>query len=248
MKPVNTHHRFWKKVTVREEGGVCTPLLDGRVIRLPGGNALAVASRPLAEGIAAEWAAIGVGESGEGAPFTPDDLPLTRISGSMIERIRPDPARARETLLELGLHDALCYRDCRDFGPGPVLSRVFAWLEGQGIAPVVTEGVMPVAQPGSYVEGVRRLLDGADEAALAALGVLAQGFGSLLLALALLHGMVSLEEAVALANEDEARQEAVWGPDDELTRAMALRARDAGEAMRFLSLARDPHRTRPDTQ
>ncbi|MDT8870958.1 ATP12 family protein [Komagataeibacter rhaeticus] len=63
--------------------------LDGRGIRLPGGTALVVHSAALADAIAAEWARAG-GE--KGGNFTPDDLPMTRIAGTMIERVAPDPA------------------------------------------------------------------------------------------------------------------------------------------------------------
>jgi chaperone required for assembly of F1-ATPase len=59
--------RFWSTTRVTAHDGAFAVLLDARPLKLPGGGALSVPFEPLAEAIAAEWAA---------APerFTPDDL------------------------------------------------------------------------------------------------------------------------------------------------------------------------------
>ncbi|MQR98573.1 ATP12 family protein [Gluconobacter aidae] len=222
------HKRFWKAVSVVSEDGLFQPRLDGRPIRLPQGHVLAVRSSALAEAIAGEW-----GQIAEGAAFTPDALPLTRMAGTMIERIAPDPQAAREMLLGFGVDDGLCY--CAD-GAGPVAAQVFAWLSGYGIHPNVTDGLMPVAQPEDYTEALGRLLAGRDDLELAALGVLAQATGSLLLALAVVRRAVSLVDAVLWANNDENEQLATWGQDDELIRSMENREKDMLDADLFLTL------------
>jgi chaperone required for assembly of F1-ATPase len=104
---LSTHRRFWQAVSVlRREDGAYEVRLDGRPIRLPGGGTVAVPARSLADAIAAEWSAIE-----PRAPFVPTDLPLTRIAGTMIERIAPNPDSVKETLLEYGLSDLLACRD-----------------------------------------------------------------------------------------------------------------------------------------
>ncbi|MBS1073407.1 ATP12 chaperone protein [Gluconobacter sp. Dm-73] len=224
------HKRFWKAVSVVSEGGLFEPRLDGRPIRLPQGRVLAVRSSALAEAIAGEWGGIA-----EHASFTPDALPLTRIAGTMIERIAPDPQAARDMLLGLGVDDGLCY--CED-GIGPVAKQVFAWLSGYGIHPSVTDGLMPVAQPDGYLAALTQLLAAQGDLELAVMGVLAQATGSLLLALAVVGGAVSLVDAVLWANNDEKSQLATWGQDDELVRTMENREKDILDAGLFLTLGR----------
>ncbi|GBR33370.1 ATP12 family protein [Gluconobacter kondonii] len=224
------HKRFWKVVSVVSEDGLFEPRLDGRPIRLPQGRVLAVRSSALADAIAGEWGGIA-----ENASFTPDALPLTRIAGTMIERIAPDPQAARDMLLGLGVDDGLCY--CED-GIGPVAKQVFAWLSGYGIHPSVTDGLMPVAQPDGYLAALTQLLAAQGDLELAVMGVLAQATGSLLLALAVVGGAVSLVDAVLWANNDEKSQLATWGQDDELVRTMENREKDILDAGLFLTLGR----------
>lgn len=224
------HKRFWKVVSVVSENGLFEPRLDGRPIRLPQGRVLAVRSSALAEAIAGEWGGIA-----ENASFTPDALPLTRIAGTMIERIVPDPRAARDMLLGLGVDDGLCY--CED-GIGPVAKQVFAWLSGYGIHPSVTDGLMPVVQQEGYLDALAQLLAGRDDLELAVLGVLAQATGSLLLSLAVVGGAVSLVDTVLWANHDEKSQLATWGEDEELVRTMENREKDILDAGLFLTLGR----------
>lgn len=224
------HKRFWKAVSVVSENGLFEPRLDGRPIRLPQGRVLAVRSSALAEAIAGEWGGIA-----ENASFTPDALPLTRIAGTMIERIVPDPRAARDMLLGLGVDDGLCY--CED-GIGPVAKQVFAWLSGYGIHPSVTDGLMPVVQQEGYLDALAQLLAGRDDLELAVLGVLAQATGSLLLSLAVVGGAVSLVDTVLWANHDEKSQLATWGQDEELVRTMENREKDILDAGLFLTLGR----------
>ncbi|GBQ93312.1 ATP12 family protein [Gluconobacter albidus] len=224
------HKRFWKAVSVVSENGLFEPRLDGRPIRLPQGRVLAVRSSALAEAIAGEWGGIA-----ENASFTPDALPLTRIAGTMIERIAPDPRAARDMLLGLGVDDGLCY--CED-GIGPVAKQVFAWLSGYGIHPSVTDGLMPVVQQEGYLDALAQLLAGRDDLELAVLGVLAQATGSLLLSLAVVGGAVSLVDTVLWANHDEKSQLAKWGQDEELVRTMENREKDILDAGLFLTLGR----------
>jgi len=228
---LSSRKRFWKNVTLGEQDGLFRPELDGRPIRLPKGAVLAVASRSLGQAIVAEWSRIPGEES-----FTPEQLPLTRIAGTMIERIRPDLIEAREALLRHGLDDGLCYRKEK---PDSTVERIFEWLAKEGIQPSVTDGLMPITQSGDYITGLERLLTRQSEAELAVLGVLTQSFGSLLLALALVSGAISKEDAVSVANADERKQLLVWGRDDELFRVMTTREQDTTEALTFLGFARE---------
>nr|WP_294916297.1 ATP12 family protein [uncultured Neokomagataea sp.] len=231
---MSAKRRFWKTVSVQEkhedgQGILYMPVLDERPIRLPKGSVLALKQRALADAIAAEWESIGEGS------FQPDELPLTRIAGTMIERIRPDLSVPREALLSFGLDDALCY----DGGTEePAVKALLAWLDERGVRPVVTTGLMPVTQSEAYVTALTQWLAQCDEAELAVLGVLAQAGGSVLVGYALLEGGLTPEQVAAIITADERKQEAVWGGDKELTATIQTRQNDVRDAVSFLRLSR----------
>ncbi|MFM7303852.1 MAG: ATP12 family protein, partial [Alphaproteobacteria bacterium] len=140
--------RFWEAALAvpRLEGGYGV-VLDGRPLRLPGGNILTTASHPLAEAIAEEWQKAGGTKGGE---MRQDDVPLTRLLGAAQERIAPDPKAMVEGLIKYGETDLLCYRaeDHR-----LAARQVEAWqpvLEWAALAldaPLsTTQGLMPVPQ------------------------------------------------------------------------------------------------------
>ncbi|WP_249085379.1 ATP12 family protein [Parasaccharibacter sp. TMW2.1890] len=226
------HRRFWKQVTVGPvgESGQQGPLLDGRPVKLPAGTALAVSSPALAEALAEEWRQIA-----EGAQFTPDDLVLTRMAGSHIERILPDRAAMEAALHAYGIDDNLCYRSAAQ--DDAVTARIRAWAAEQGLHPAMTDGLMPLEQPAAYGEALTHYLSQLEPAQLTALGVMVPIMGSLLLPLALVHDVVSFDEAVHLAHADEYRQLEKWGHDRELATLLEKRNTDIADALRFLHLA-----------
>lgn len=226
------HKRFWKQVTVGPVGeeGQQGPLLDGRPVKLPAGGLLAVTSPVLAQALAEEWKQIAVG-----AQFTPDDLALTRIAGSYIERILPDRAAMEAALHAYGIDDNLCYQSAAQ--DERVVARIRDWAAEQGLHPAMTDGLMPLTQPETYKEALKRYLSAREPLILAALGVMVPIMGSLLLPLALVYDVVSFDEAVHLAHADEYRQLEKWGHDKELATLLEKRNTDIADALRFLHLA-----------
>ncbi|GBQ05402.1 ATP12 family protein [Saccharibacter floricola] len=225
--------RFWKEVTLdTQKGGLYAPALDGRPVKLPKGTTLAVASKALGQALVKEWQAIE-----PKAPFTPEELPLTRMSGTRIERVAPYMDEMREQLLAYGLDDALCYRSAAQ--DEQLVGRVLAWAKHHhALSPDATTGIMPLSHPQAYQDGLARLLGTLDADTLAALGVIAPVFGSLLLAFAVIYDVLSLEEAVALGQADERYQLKKWGHDAEMAQTLERKEHDIREAMQFLSLVR----------
>jgi chaperone required for assembly of F1-ATPase len=232
--------RFWDSAAAAPAPGGegFAVLLDGRPVRLPGGAPLSVASQPLAEAIAAEWAAAGGAKGGE---MGFGDVPLTRLVGTAQERIAPDPGPTIEAIAKYGETDLLCYRaeDSRLAAEqaaewGPLLD----WAALQLDAPLrVTTGLMPVPQEGQALAALRRAVAAHAPVALSALGVLVPATGSLVLGLAVSRGRLSGEAAHHLATLDERFQERFWGLDAEAAARRERTAADIALAGRLLRLA-----------
>ncbi len=229
--------RFWKQVQLVPHDGGFAVHLDGRSVRLPGKTVLCVPSRALAEALVAEWQA--AGQTAEGY-FTPDDLPLTGIAGSMLERIPQARDGVVQSLLAYANSDLICYRD----GAGGKLAQQqatlwdpwLAWLDKTyGATFRTTLGVMPICQSDQALQALGTVMESMTDAQLAVLGVAVPALGSLVLGLALLGG-APVEELVACATVDERQQMAVWGQDTEVTDRIARMQMELETAARFEAL------------
>lgn len=230
--------RFWDRAEPRADADGHAVLLDGRPVRLPGGTALRVQSAPLAEALAAEWDAAG---GAKGADVRWDDLGLTRLVGTAIERIAPDPAPTVAALAGYAETDLLCYRaedprlaerQARDWQP------LLDWAALALDAPLrVTSGLMPVAQPDSSVAAIRAALAARPPLILAALGSAVPVLGSVVLGLALAEGRLDAAEASRLAALDETFQAELWGEDAEAAARSALIRAEVALAARLMALA-----------
>ncbi|MCS6932306.1 MAG: chaperone, ATP12 [Acetobacteraceae bacterium] len=230
--------RFWDRAEPCAAGDGFAVLLDGRPVRLPGGTALAVGSRPLAEALAEEWDRAG---GGKGAEVRWEELGLTRLVGTAIERIAPDPSPTVAALAAYAETDLLCYRaedarlaerQAREWQP------LLDWAALALDAPLrVTVGLMPVPQPAGSVGAIRAVLAARPPLMLAALGAAVPALGSVVLGLALAEGRLDAAEAARLAMLDETFQAELWGEDAEAAaRRAAIRA-DLALAARLMALA-----------
>ncbi|WP_376088857.1 ATP12 family chaperone protein [Roseomonas sp. CCTCC AB2023176] len=235
--------RFWDRAEVAAEGDAFGIVLDGRPLRLPGGGSLRLPHRAVADAVAAEWDAAG---GAKGTEFTYDDVPLTRLVGTAVDRIAPDPAPSAEAIAKYGEADLLCYR---------AEDRRLAALEAERWQPLldwaalhldapllVTTGIGHVAQPEDSLRAIRAAVAAQDAFGISALGLAVPALGSVVLGLAMAHGRLDAAEAHALASLDETFQEELWGTDSE---AQARRARigaDVALAERLMRLSRAvPH-------
>lgn len=236
--PVGARKRFWKQATVVPEQEGFAVQLDGRPVRLPERTMLCVPSRALADALAAEWQAAGLTVGGH---FRPEDLPLTRIAGSMLERIPGARAGVIDSLLAYAGSDLLCYREAGNSRLARRQRELWSpWLDWCqdtfGMELCTTEGVMPITQPDTTMKTLRALLESLSDAELAVLGVAVPALGSLYLGLVLVKGQGTPEELVACATLDEREQMAIWGEDTDVTDRIATRLRDVTDAAHFLEL------------
>lgn len=98
----------------------------------------------------------------------------------------------------------------------------------------VTEGVMPVAQPEETLARLRKVVAACGDEKLAALVMLTQALGSLLLALAVMEKHLDGAEAFRLSRLEEDFQAEKWGVEESAAeRAEKLRA-EVMEAAKYV--------------
>lgn len=230
--------RVWRNTEVAQVTGGFAITLDGRPIRLSSGATLLISSRRLGDAIAEEWA-----NPAHGATIRREQILLTRLAGTLQERIAPDPEPTIAALSAYGATEMICYRAS---GPEALARREQAlwqpWLdwarETLGAALEVTTGVMPIAQPEAPLAALRRAVAQSDGPALAALGVTVPALGSLILGLAVVRGEIGVAEAAAAGFVDELFQAECWGEDAHAAERRAEITSEVAMAERFVRLAR----------
>ena len=224
--------RFYT-VAAREldvDGGRWRMTLDGRPVRTPARDLLAVPGVALADAITAEW-------DGQGESIDPATMPMTGFANACIDRILPAVETFVRNIAAYGASDLLCYR--AEAPPELVAEQagswdpLLDWARGRyGISFTVTGGIMPVDQPAATVARLGEAVAALDPWLLAGLSNLVSIGGTLVGALALIEGAVDAESLWHATRVDEDWQERRWGDDQE---AMT---RDAARHVQFLDAAR----------
>ena len=232
--------RFWNTAEAQKTENGHTILLDGKPMRLPNGAPLLVAKPRLAHAIAAEWQAAG-GEKGGEMSF--QHTPLTRLAGTALDRIAPDPTLTIDAIARYGETDLLCYR--AETPPALVQrqhDQWHPWLDWaehtHGAKLRVVTGVGYVKQHHDTIAALRQAVAALDVDALAALGIAVPALGSLVLGLALAAQQLDAQTAHALGALDELFQAEQWGEDDEAVSRRAAVLADIVLASRYIDLTR----------
>lgn len=228
--------RFYKEAAAVPLDAGFGVVLDGKPVRTPGGATLQLATSALAAAVAAEWAA----QTGDVRPLA---MPLTRLALTQQDRVAPRRKEVAAEVLAYAETDLLCYRSGDDATLAarqqslwdPLLHWVVA---SYGASLTVTDGLMPVAQSAAALAPLAAKIDALDDAELTALALAAPAAGSLVVALALLDGRLSAEEAFAISQLDETYQIEQWGEDEEAAERRAELRREFQEIARFLALHR----------
>jgi chaperone required for assembly of F1-ATPase len=228
--------RFYENVTVLAEGDSFGVRLDGKPLRTPAKAALVLPSHALAEAIAAEW-------RGQGVTVKLTDLPLTRLASTGLDLVA---ARRAEIVAEVARYagtDLVCYRAEHP----PVLARrqhetwqpLIDWATLRYDARLeVTAGIVPVTQSAATLRAFAAAVESYGNLELAALHLAASAAGSLVVALALVEGLLDVESAFAAAQLDESFEIEQWGEDAEQAQRRAALKEDMGLARQFISLLR----------
>jgi chaperone required for assembly of F1-ATPase len=226
--------RFYKAADVEERGGQYHVVLDGRPIRTPKKNTVAVPTRALGVAVAAEWKA-------QTEQIDPASMPLTRYANTILDGIVGREAETRADIAKYAGTDLLCYRaespqelvDAQAARWDPLL----AWARSDLNMPLVaTQGMMPVAQQADTLARAEAALTGLDAFRLAAMHTMTTLMGSVVLALAVLKGRLTAQEAWDAAHVDEDWQIRKWGEDAEAAARRQRRWEEMQAAVRMLGL------------
>lgn len=226
--------RFWKSASVEPVDGGWTVKLDGRAVKTPAKAPLILPTEAMAQAIAAEWDA----QTGE---VKPDTMPYTRTANSAIDKVAVQHGEVAEMLAAYGGSDLLCYRAT---GPEPLIERQAAawdplldWADqALGLRLTATAGVMHIAQDPQALTLSHNLVSALGPFHLAAFHDLVAISGSLVLALAVIHGRLEPEQAWALSRLDENWQIEQWGEDEEAQAMAEVKHADFLQAARFYGL------------
>lgn len=227
--------RFWTQAEVVPARDGWTVTLDGRSIKTPAKTALAVPTEGLARAIAEEWQA-------QGEKIDPGSMPFTRMANSALDKVQPQRSAVADMLAAYGDSDLLCYRA---EAPEDLVTRqserwdpLLLWAEetfGARLAP--RTGVMHAAQDPAALDRLAQEVHAQSPFALAAFHDLVAISGSLVLALAVIHGSRSPADAWELSRLDESWQEEQWGVDEEAAEAADRKRAEFLHAAHFHALS-----------
>lgn len=226
--------RFWKQADVVASNDGFTVSLDGRGLKTPAKTAFWVPTRALAEQVAKEWQA-------QGDKINPETMPFTRTANSALDKVTPQFAAVADMLAAYGGSDLLCYRA---EAPRELVARqqsawgpLLRWANAEfGAELVVTQGVMPVAQPAACLQVLTQAVHALDPFQLAAFHDLVAISGSLVLAFAIARGQISVDVGFDLSRIDEAWQIELWGADEDAVESEAIKRASLQHAARFFAL------------
>jgi chaperone required for assembly of F1-ATPase len=208
-------------------------LLDGKPVLTPLRRTLAAPARALAEAIAAEWEA-------QREVIEPAKMPLTRLANSIIDGVADAPETVKAEIGKYLATDMLFYRAD---GPEGLIARqaqhwnpLLDWArQGLGAHFVSVEGVRYVPQPASAMANAMKAIP-EDSWRLGTLHAFTTLTGSALIALALLRGRLSIEQAWAAAHVDEDWQVEQWGRDEHALEHRVFRFIEMQAAVRVLNV------------
>jgi len=234
--------RFYKEARAERAGDGFALALDGRLAKTPAKHDLVVPTQALAEAIAGEWQA-----QQETIDFAA--MPLTRLAYTAIDGVAGRIPAVVDDIAKYAETDLVCYRaaepaslvEAQAAAWDPVLDFAATQLNARFFC---VEGVTFVVQPEAARAAVRARIaeiGGSRVApfALASLATMTALAGSVLIALALTEGRLSLDEAWRAVHVDEDFQIRQWGEDHEAVARRDRRFAEMAAAAEFWRLLMD---------
>jgi chaperone required for assembly of F1-ATPase len=228
--------RFYKEVSVAPVEGGFGVLLDGRPVKTPARNTLALPTEKLAAAIAAEW-------RGQGDEVIATSMPLLRLANSVIDGVTVNRVGVVDAVMRFAENDLLCYRAHQ---PPDLVARQSAgwdpWLDWarrrHDANMTLAVGLNHVDQTPDALAALRQAVEALDPFALGAAHVIASITGSLVLALAVTDGATTAAHVFELSRLDETYQAEKWGEDAEAAKRATALAHELDKAVELMAASR----------
>ena len=233
--------RFYERVSIEEGEGGHGLKLDGRPVRTPARRVLAAPTRGLAEVLAAEWEA-------QREIIDPARMPATRLANSIIDGVADKTVAVAAEVEKYLASDLVFYR--AETPDGLIALQSAAWdplidwaRDALGARFVCTQKLAFIAQTQAALKTAGAAIphdatNGVDLWRLGALHAITTMTGSALIALAVLHRRLSMEEAWAAAHVDECWNMDFWGQDQPALERRAFQFAEMQAAARVLEALR----------
>lgn len=205
--------RFYKEVDIVAIEENWQILLDGKPIRTPEKQLLAVPTEKLAQAIADEWAS-------QGDKIDLPSMKMMQFSCAALDYVMRFRGDVEAEMLEYAATDTLCYRSATP----PELAEaqlsqwqpIITWAEKTfSVRIQLSEGIMPIAQKEAYLQHLLAELETKPVFTLTVLWLLTKHYASLLLALAVFTQQLDAEDAFKRSRLEETIQNDEWGTDEE---------------------------------
>ncbi|XP_047951324.1 ATP synthase mitochondrial F1 complex assembly factor 2 [Salvia hispanica] len=208
--------RFYNEVTTKEadDGIGWSVMLDYRTLKTPSKRNLKCPTLALAKAIAAEW------EYQQTDGIRPFTMPLMKLACTALERVPVTRPKIIGNLMQKFHQDLVFVRAPRDndltrdlrelqvekFGP------LIKWVELEfGFKPVVYTSFFGGKQEEGLAKAFENVLIKTDDYELASIDAIAAAAHSLIIAVGMFRGKLSIEQAIELIRLEEDLQVDRWG-------------------------------------
>lgn len=228
--------RLYKKAEPAplDDHAAYTVLLDGKPIKTPAKQPLAVPTQDLAVVMAEEWLA-------QDDVIDPFSMPITRLANSAIDRVTPHRADIIDSVTAYGGSDLVCY--WAEEPDDLVARQEEAWMpvinwaaDHLGLRLETRTGIVHKPQPDETMQAFRHHLEALDNFRLTGVADSVSQAGSLVLGLALLKGYLDADAVFRASQVDEDFQISLWGEDWEQKEKRERLRLDIQATERFLLL------------
>jgi chaperone required for assembly of F1-ATPase len=226
--------KFYKQAAAVKSADHFTVQLDGRSLKTPSKSEFLLPTQALAEAVAREW-------QDQEDDVDLKGMMLTTFCYASIDRVR---VHREEVIAEVTAYaetDLLCYP--ADNPETLVVQQKAAWqplldwaAKELGMKLSVASGIIVVVQSDDTLATARKHVADCDDFTLAAVDRLTHITGSLVLALAVLRGHLTVKEAYELGHLEDRWQAQSWGTDAEAEQRHEDRIIQAGAAGQLIQL------------
>ena len=230
--------RFYKAVSIEQRENGFHVLLDGKTIKTPARNVLAVPIARHADLLAMEFAA-------QQEVINPTLMPVLRITNSAIDGVADQMDAVFDDMAQYFGSDLLCYRV--DAPDKLVVLQNGHWQPITDWATRAFDAPLKLAAGINYVEQHPKSLSNlrdrmrqmiSDPFTMASAHVITTASGSAILASAYLHEHLDIDAVWHAATLDEQFSESQWGVDAEAVRMRAYKEADLRAAASIISTNR----------